>query len=92
MTNRTYLGIMAEILSFCREPQTKTRVMYHSNLSWKALQKHLCILESEGLLQVHHSPIKYVTTQKGLRFVEVWSQLTELLHSAQYLRQSQFET
>jgi predicted transcriptional regulator len=75
------MGIMAEMLSFCREPQTKTRVMYHSNLSWKALQKHLSILESEGLLRVHHSPIKYVTTEKGLRFVETWSQLIELLPS-----------
>jgi len=83
MARRTYIGIMAEILSFCGKPQTKTRVMYHSNLSWKALQTHLSMLESEGLLQVHYSPIKYVTTQKGLRFVEIWSQLTELLHSEQ---------
>ena len=81
MTRRTHLAIMAEILSFCRKPQLKTRVMYHSNLSWKLSQEYLLMLESKELLQVHHSPIKYVTTQKGLEFVEKWSQLTVLLHS-----------
>ncbi|MCW4051716.1 MAG: hypothetical protein NWE78_00730, partial [Candidatus Bathyarchaeota archaeon] len=75
MTRRTRLAIVAEILRFCRKPQLKTRVMYNSNMSWKLSQEYLSALESKGLLQIHHSPIKYVTTQKGLRFVEKWSQL-----------------
>lgn len=55
--------------------------MYHSNLSWKVLQNYLSLTESKGLLQIHYSPIKYATTQKGLMFVEKWGQLTGLLNS-----------
>jgi predicted transcriptional regulator len=79
MTPRNSLEIMAEILSLCRQPQTKTKVMYGTNLSWKMLQQYLSQLTSRGHLEVHHSSIKYVTTRKGLDFLEKWSELKELL-------------
>ena len=79
MVNRTRFDIMAEILSLCKQPQSKTKVMYKTNLSWKLLQKYLARLQSRGFLIVHHSPIKYVTTQKGLDFLEHWRELKELL-------------
>jgi predicted transcriptional regulator len=79
MKKRINLEIMAEILSLCKQPQTKTRVMYQTNLSWLMLQKYLSQLQSRGLLEVHHSLTKYVTTQKGLKFVEKWRELVELL-------------
>jgi predicted transcriptional regulator len=79
MTKRTNLEITAEILSFCKQPQTKTRVMYNTNLSWQMLQKYLSQLQSRGLLEIHHSVTKYTTTQKGLKFVKKWRELKELL-------------
>ena len=79
MTKRTNLEITAEILSFCKQPRTKTHVMYNTNLSWQMLQKYLSQLQTRGLLEVHHSQTKYATTQKGLKFVEKWKELLELL-------------
>ncbi len=79
MRRRINLEIMAEILSLCKQPQTKTRVMYQTNLSWLMLQKYLSQLQSRRLLEVHHSLTKYATTQKGLKFVEKWRELVELL-------------
>lgn len=79
MAKRTGLEIMAEILILCKQPQTKTRVMYRTNLSWRMLQKYLSELQSPGLLEVHHSLTKYTTTQKGLNFVEKWRELVKLL-------------
>ena len=79
MAKRTNLEIAAEILSFCRKPRTKTHVMYNTNLSWQMLQKYLSQLQSLGLLEVHHSVTKYATTQKGVKFVEKWRELVELL-------------
>ena len=80
MAKRIGLEIMAEILSLCKQPQTKTRVMYRTNLSWKMLQKYLSELQSRGLLEeVHQSLSKYATTRKGLKFVEKWRELVELL-------------
>jgi predicted transcriptional regulator len=79
MTKRISLEIMVDILSLCKRPQTKTKVMYGTNLSWLMLQKYLSQLESLGLLEVHHSLTKYATTEKGLKFVEKWKELIELL-------------
>jgi len=79
MAKRTNLEITAEILNFCKKPRTKTHVMYNTNLSWQMLQKYLSQLQSRRLLQVHHSVTKYATTQKGLKFVEKWKELLELL-------------
>lgn len=78
-TNRSRTQIMAEILSLCRQPQTKTRVMYQTNLSTKMLKEYLTVLQSTGLLEIHHSITKYAATQKGRRFVEKWKELAELI-------------
>jgi len=80
MAKRNSLEITAEMLSLCKQPQTKTRVMYRTNLSWRMLQKYLFQLQSRGLLEeVHHSLAKYATSRKGLKFVEKWRELVELL-------------
>ncbi len=79
MTIRNSLEIIAEILSLCKAPRTKTQVMYGANLSWGLLQKYLSKLQSNGLLKVHHSRTEYITTPKGLKFVKKWRELTELL-------------
>ena len=79
MAKRDSLEIMAEILDLCKQPQNKTRVMYRTNLSWIMVQKYLSKLHSKGLLEVHHSSTKYVATLKGLKFVEKWRELVELL-------------
>ena len=79
MAKRIRLEITAEILSLCRKPQAKTRVMYRTNLSWRMVQRYLSQLLSQGFLEVQHSPTRYVTTQKGLKFVEKWRDLVELI-------------
>jgi len=79
MGKRNSLEIIAEILVLCKQSQTKTRVMYRTNLSWRMLQKYLSQLQSRGLLEVHHSLTKYATTKKGLKFIEKWRELVELL-------------
>ncbi|NIR87535.1 hypothetical protein GWO13_08265 [Candidatus Bathyarchaeota archaeon] len=83
---RDSFEIIAEILSLCKEPQTKTRVMYGTNLSYKMLQRHLSKLQSQGFLEVHHSLTKYVTTQKGLDFLQRWKELQEILSSERNAR------
>jgi len=81
VANRTSLEIMAEILSLCKQPQTQTRVMYGTNLSYKMLKKYLSELKSLGFLEIYRSLTKYVTTQKGLSFLEKWGNLEELFES-----------
>ena len=79
VAKRDRLEITAEILNLCKQPQIKTKVMYETNLSYKMLQRYLSELQSLGFLEVHHSLTKYLTTQKGLNFLEKWRELEELL-------------
>ncbi len=81
MTKRNSLEVIAEILSLCEQPQTKTRVMYKTNLSWQMLKKYLSQLQSTGLLETHRNSTNYATTQKGLKFEEKWRELVEILYS-----------
>jgi predicted transcriptional regulator len=76
---RIQLEIMAEILNLCNKPQTKTRIMYTTNLSYRTLQSYLSQLESLALLNIHHSETKYQTTEKGRELLEKWSELKRIL-------------
>jgi predicted transcriptional regulator len=78
-SRRGRLKIFAEILNFCQESQVKTRIMYKTNISYKALQK--CLLELIGfeLLEMHHCVERYATTEKGHEFLSKWKALQELL-------------
>lgn len=78
MEIRNRLEIMAEIVTLCKEPQIRTKVMYKTNLSWQMLVRYLSQMQSMGLLKVHHSPTRYATTQKGLEFLKKWRELTKL--------------
>jgi len=78
-TIRSSPQITAEILSLCKQPQSKTRVMYKTNLSWECCQKYLIQLQSHGFLEMPNRQTKYATTHKGLEFIEKWKELTQLL-------------
>ena len=79
MVKRDRVEIMAEILGLCLEPQNKTQVMYGTNLSWKMLRHYLSELQSRELLEVHNNSTRYVTTKRGLDFLDKWKELKELL-------------
>jgi predicted transcriptional regulator len=53
--------------------------MYQTNLSTKMLKQYLTFLQETGLLEIHHSKTKYAATQKGLKFLEKWNELAELI-------------
>lgn len=84
ITRRSRLEIMADILIFTRTPRTKSQVLKEVNLSWPLLNRYLDQMQSLGLLGVHHSPKKYATTTKGLKFLDTWAKLAQLFK--QYTR------
>jgi predicted transcriptional regulator len=76
-SKRGRLEIMADILLFCGQQQGKTSIMYQTNLNYALLKRHLKYLMSHGLLS--RDTKKYVTTEKGHRFLEIFAQLNDLL-------------
>ena len=51
--------------------------MYNTNLNYAQLKNHMDTLISQGLLAKYVN--KYVTTEKGYRFLELFAQLNDLL-------------
>ena len=78
-SKRDRVEIMAEILDLCTEPQTKTHVMYGTNLSWKMLQQYIGHMQSRELLEIENDSTKYITSDRGKEFLLRWRELKELL-------------
>ncbi|MCW3999434.1 MAG: winged helix-turn-helix domain-containing protein [Candidatus Bathyarchaeota archaeon] len=78
---RDRIQIIAEILGQCRSPQTQTYVRRQTNLSYDVLQS--CIMQllvRQWLRQVEdeNGQKRYVTTPKGMVFLEKWFELLQL--------------
>ena len=76
-SRRGKLDIIAEILLFYDQKKTKTSIMYNTNLNYSQLKSHMHTLTSQGMLV--KSQNKYNTTEKGYRFIELFTQLNDLL-------------
>lgn len=77
---RGRLDIIAAILYFCEKQKTKTSIMYNTNLNYSQLKKHITSLTKQGLLLKNYN--KYVTSAKGRRFLQLFSELNSILEKA----------
>ncbi len=75
LIRRSRLQLLTDILSICKTPLPKTRLMQKANLSYKNLQKCLGELESLGLVVLLPETTEYVITKKGIVFLAKWGQL-----------------
>jgi predicted transcriptional regulator len=78
-TRRGRLDITAEILLFCEQPKTKTSIMYNTNLNYAQLKRHMGILTTQRLLAKKTN--KYLTTDKGHEFLDLFVRLNDLVDS-----------
>ncbi len=63
--------IIGLILEICKEPSSKTRIVYQANLNFKNTTQYLDQLIASGHLEASATtPIRYKTTQKGIEFLE----------------------
>ena len=77
MANRGRLDIMAHILGLCTKPHLKTRIMYDVGITFSQFQSYAALLESQGLLNKDEN--RFVTTTKGLQFINAFNQLQGVL-------------
>ncbi len=76
---RTNFEIMAEIIEFCRQPRSRTRIMYAMNLSFTAMRAYVAELQAMNFIEIHHSSPKYQTTERGIMFLKKWKEMNELM-------------
>ncbi|MEM3640453.1 MAG: winged helix-turn-helix domain-containing protein [Candidatus Bathyarchaeia archaeon] len=78
---RDKLYIIAEILEIAKDGALKTQIMYEANLSFTQLNDYLRFMLKIGLLNklAQNDKDVYVTTEKGLNFLQRYLEITELL-------------
>ncbi len=74
---RSNIDIIASILGEARRGSRKTGIMYRCNLSYKQLEVYLKLLLGMEFL-VSRSDL-FITTAKGLKFLEAYRVLKELM-------------
>lgn len=57
---------------------TKTKIMYKAFLSYAQLKEYLDVLIENGLIDYQEKDQDLITTEKGLRFLKIYEQLSEL--------------
>jgi predicted transcriptional regulator len=79
MKYRSRTDIASQILEAANGGTTKTKIMYGAYLSYAQLKEYLAVLLEGGLIEYQPSEHKYKTTEKGLKFVNSYSQIGQMI-------------
>jgi predicted transcriptional regulator len=66
---------------------TKTKIMYQAFLSYPQMKKHLMVLTQNGLLSYNVDTQTFKTTEKGLRFLDTFNQMSDMIKEKEQLQQ-----
>ncbi|MFC1953325.1 winged helix-turn-helix domain-containing protein [Chloroflexota bacterium] len=79
---RSDIEIMADMLRVVKNGAGKTRIMYHTDMSYSQTQKYLWFLTNQGFLirvSVSKSHAMYYATEKGYKLLETIDRLADIL-------------
>ena len=79
MKYRSRTEIVGNILDAANGRATKTKIMYKAFLSYGQLKEYLSILIENNLLEYLDGTRTFKTTEKGLNFLKMNSEMGELL-------------
>ena len=82
MKNRSRTEIVGNILDAANGGATKTKIMYIAFLSYGQLREYLSILIENNLLEYIVGTQTYRTTEKGINFLKIYSEIGELLQTS----------
>lgn len=78
MKYRSKTEIVSMVLEVANDGATKTRIMYKAFLSFAQLREYLSLLIENNLLEYLEGSKTYKTTEKGLNFVKMHNEISEL--------------
>ena len=79
MKYRSRVDIVAMVLTAATGGATKTRLMYAAYLSYSQVVEYLAFLQEKGLILNEMGTQRYKLTEKGLHFLHVYDQISELI-------------
>ena len=81
MKYRGRTEIVCNILEASYGGATRTKIMYNAFLSYNQLKEYLSVLIESNLLDYRDGTKTFRTTEKGLKFLKMHSEIGELLHT-----------
>ena len=80
MKHRSRLEIIAEILETANSSKSiQTKIMHRVYLSYPQLKEYLTLLLENGLIEYRQTDRIYRTTSRGMRFLEIYRQLNDVV-------------
>jgi len=79
MKYRSSTEIIDTILRSLDSGITRTRIMYKAYLSYSQLKEYLTLLQERDLLKYEEGTQHYTITEKGLRFINAYDEIRELV-------------
>ena len=79
MKYRGRTEIIEMILEATRTGATKTKVMYKAYLSYTQVKEYLSFMSENELIEYEEGSHVYRTTEKGLHFLQAYSEISELV-------------
>jgi predicted transcriptional regulator len=80
MRYRSRTDIISQILEAANGGDaTKTKMMYKAFLSYSQMKEYLTILTDNDLLRYDQETHTFKTTEKGLRFLEIYNQIGDVI-------------
>jgi predicted transcriptional regulator len=79
MKYRSRTDIVSQMLEAANGGATKTKIMYSAYLSYAQLKEYLAVLMEGGLIEHQPAEQKYRTTDKGLKFLDTYSQIGQMI-------------
>jgi predicted transcriptional regulator len=83
MKNRTHHDILAKVLETAKSTDgtTKTRIMYGAYLSSNQIKEYMAYCQGHGLVSYDAKKRVYKTTVKGVRLLELFTKMYEIVPS-----------
>lgn len=79
MKYRSRTEIVEMILQATRGGATKTKIMYKAYLSYTQVKEYLSFLLENGLIKYEEGTQIYRITEKGLHFLQVYGEISDLV-------------
>jgi predicted transcriptional regulator len=82
MGNRSSIDIASDVLEAANGGANKIQIMYKALLSYNQMKVYVNFLNEKGLLvydNQHRGVHTFSTTEKGLRFLEIYNRLEDMI-------------
>ena len=83
MRYRDRIDIISQILEAANGGITKTKVMYKAFLSYTQMNENLTALIEKDLLRYDENTRIFRTTEKGLRFLDIYNRISAMIKEEQ---------